>query len=147
VLITNEEEEEKPAKEIEIDSSTSALAGEFKEDTKAVPPQPRVMVYIDSHQNKHQHPKSKIHFDIAYTGKSGSQFRQGKDLAWHKVNTAKTMKNWALGLDRKGQLVEGGKPMSLEKVELDDGVIYDATAQKAGGVITVVYHCNPPKTE
>lgn len=101
-----------------------------------------IRVYLDSHQNKHQHGKSMIAELGVWKSKKGSTFAEGRGLAWHRTHTAVTIKNWALA-----QKINDGEKKTPKKEPLDDGYIYDATAERRGDVITVIYHCNPVKSE
>ena len=104
--------------------------------------QEEIRVYLDSHQNKHQHPESMIAELGIWTKKKGTLFASGKGLAWHQKNTAETIKNWAM----QQQYVDKQKHIP-KKTAMDDGYIYDASAFKEGNVIYVTYHCNPEANE
>ena len=101
-----------------------------------------VEVYIDSHQNKHQHAKAMIAELGIWKSKKGSLFAKEKDLGWHQNNSAVTMKDYALELT----LADGEKDIP-KKEPMDDGIIYDATVEKKGKKLVAIYHCSPPKTE
>ncbi len=103
---------------------------------------PQVDVYLEHHQNKHQHKNSMIAEIGTWKAKKGSLFASGKGLQWHRTNTAVMVRNWALSLG----LVDG-QSRTLKKAPLTDGYIYDASASRAGGVVNVSYHCNPTETE
>ena len=94
---------------------------------------PQVDVYLEHHQNKHQHKNSMIAEIGTWKAKKGSLFASGKGLQWHRTNTAVMVRNWALSLG----LVDG-QSRTLKKAPLTDGYIYDASASRAGGVVNGV---------
>ena len=100
-----------------------------------------LIIGIDTHQNKHQHPNALIPQLGTWIRKKGSTFAKGKGLEWHRNNTAKTMQTWA-----KANLPIA-QQIYLQKQPLSDGYIYDATLFMDLGVAVVTYHCNPPKNE
>jgi hypothetical protein len=99
-----------------------------------------IKVYIDHHQDKHQHPDSAIYG--AWKHKRGSSFASGKGRKWHEQNTAETIKSWALE-----QSLKEGDTRYPKKVPMSDGYIYDAAVMLLKGIIYVAYHCNPMKSE
>ena len=99
-----------------------------------------IEVYIDSHQDKHQHPDSVIYGPWGH--KRGSSFASGRGRKWHSENTAVTIKKWALA-----QNLKEGDIKFPKKVPMSDGYIYDASVMMQKGKIYVTYHCNPPKSE
>jgi hypothetical protein len=102
-----------------------------------------LVVGLDPHQNKHQHPKTMIAQLGIWKSKKGSTFARGKGLAWHTANTAITMQNWAIG-----QLpLQPNQTITLAKRPMTDGYIYDASIQLDQGIAVVAYHCNPTESE
>ena len=104
-----------------------------------------VVVLIDHHQQKHQ--RDKIPEFPAYTGEPGSKFASGKDLEWHRGNTAETVKATVLdSVDKR--LVTATTTYAPSKVPKDEIVYdlivsYDAPTGKWVGS----YHCNPLRNE
>ena len=101
-----------------------------------------IQVWLEPHQNKHQHADSMIPQLGSWKSKKGSLFASGRGLEWHRANTAVTIRNWALALGLKE-----GESRIPKKEPMTDGYIYDATAEMQKGVIIVSYHCNPPEDE
>lgn len=118
-------------------------AEEAAPDSILVRDKDNVAVYLDNHQNKHQHGNSMIAEFGAWKAKKGSTFKAGKGLAWHKENTAVTIANWALAQN----LSDGQVKYPSKTKPLADGYIYDAKVERTGTRISVVYHCNPPSNE
>ena len=101
----------------------------------------KIVVGIDHHQNKHQHPKTMSAEIGTWTKKKGTLFKKGRGLDWHRRNTAETIKAWALE-----QIPLTGR-VTLKKKPLSDGYIYDASVQPDEGLAIVTYHCNPLQNE
>lgn len=134
-----------PAARAARDGAAAAAAAAFDPgDSRQVINQENIAVYIDTHQDKHQHPSSVIFGPWQH--KRGSNFAQGKDLAWHAANSAVTIRDYALAAHADGLLREGITHYP-KKAPMSDGIIYDAAITLIGGKIYVVYHCNPPESE
>lgn len=101
-----------------------------------------IKVYLDKHQNKHQHPNTMIAQLGRWQSRKGTTFKKGKDLNWHMEHTAQTIMHWALE-----QQYDENKPIIPKKTPMGDGYIYDASATKIGETIYVFYHCNPQQDE
>lgn len=102
-----------------------------------------LVVGLDPHQNKHQHPKTMIAQLGTWTKKKGSTFARGKGLAWHTTNTAVTMQNWAI----THLPLQPNQTITLAKRPMTDGYIYDAALFLDQGIAVVAYHCNPTESE
>jgi hypothetical protein len=103
---------------------------------------PEIKVYLEHHQNKHQHKNSMIGELGVWKSKKGTTFKAGKGLAWHRANTAVTARDWAASLG-----LADGEARVAKKAPMADGYIYDVKAMRAGGRINVTYHCNPVSDE
>jgi hypothetical protein len=136
IVNSDSEAEEKAAEAEEVVGTLLVL----QRDATATSPE--VQVHLEAHQNKHQHHKSMIPQLGTWTKKKGTTFKAGRGLDWHRNNTAVTMRNWALGLG-----LTDGQSRTAVKEPMADGYIYDAKAMRAGGVLNVTYHCNPPQNE
>jgi hypothetical protein len=101
-----------------------------------------VVVLIDHHQQKHQ--LSLIPHFPTYTGKPGTKFAPGKDLAWHTTNTAQVVKSTVLEAVRNGTMTPETDALSPSKDAIG-GIIYDLTItyDKPSGKYVGSYHCNP----
>jgi hypothetical protein len=102
-----------------------------------------LVIGLDPHQNKHQHPKSRIPELGPWKYKSGTKFAYGKGLTWHRDNTAKTMQKWAI----KQLPIGPTDKVILPKKPLSDEYIYDAALFMDQGVNVLTYHCNPQSDE
>lgn len=120
-----------PAQETGAPAVTDAVLVHEADDT---------FVYLDSHQNKHQHASAMIAALGTWSAKKGTLFGPSEGLAWHAANTARTIATWAVA-----QKLKPGAKAIPKKVPMDDGIIYDATAEMdESGRLVVIYHCNPP---
>ena len=102
-----------------------------------------IVVLIDHHQQKHQRDKI-AHFP-PYTGEPGSKFAAGKNLDWHRRNTAAVVKETVQDcVDRGVTSRTGAYAPSKDAI---DGIIYDLgiTYDDATGKWVGSYHCNPVK--
>jgi hypothetical protein len=106
-----------------------------------------VLVLIDSHQQKHQHPSARIAQFGTYRGKKGSRFAKTKDLEWHRANTAQTVKTMVLEAVRDGRAkkesVYATPKTPRDGIVYDLGISWDETGRKWVGS----YHCNPLRNE
>ena len=108
----------------------------------------RYVVWLQHHQNKHQHPNARIPQIGTWNKEAGDRFSKEKGLEWHTKNTAEWVLKWLVAhsdeiIQKKG----GGNVMPDKTVTKDDDdITYDLTASMEGeGVITGSYHCNPAK--
>ena len=101
-----------------------------------------IVVLIDHHQQKHQ--LSLIPHFPTYTGKPGTKFAPGKDLAWHTNNTAQVVKSTVEDAVKNGTMTPATDSLSPSKDAID-GIIYDLTItyDKPSGKYVGSYHCNP----
>ena len=103
--------------------------------------QPEVNVYLEHHQNKHQHKNAMIAEIGTWKSKKGSTFASNKGLQWHRTTTAVVVRDWALSAG-----LTDGTSAVLKKKPMSDGYIYDASAEQAGGVINVSYPATHRRT-
>lgn len=107
----------------------------------------RYVVWLQHHQNKHQHPKARIPEIGAWNSAAGDRFSSEKGLEWHKKNTAEWILQWLVAHSDEIVQKKGGDVTPDKTVTKDDeDVTYDLTAWLEGeGVISGSYHCNPAK--
>ena len=105
-----------------------------------------IVVLIDHHQQKHQ--TSQIPHFPAYTGKPGSKFADGKNLAWHETTTALVVKETVRTAVADGTMTPETEALSPSKDAIG-GIIYDLTItfDDATGKYVGGYHCNPVVNE
>ena len=106
-----------------------------------------VVVLIDHHQNKHQHPEAQTTKFGQYEGGKGTKFASHKDLEWHRTNTAETVKQTVLDAVSDKSVTQE-KPLAPSKDAID-GIIYDLliTFDEPTGKWVGSYHCNPVVSE
>jgi hypothetical protein len=106
-----------------------------------------VLVLIDSHQQKHQHPSARVAQFGTYRGKKGSRFAKAKDLEWHRANTAQTVKAMVLEAVRDGRAKKESVYATPKTPR--DGIVYDLAISwdESGRKWVGSYHCNPVRSE
>lgn len=104
-----------------------------------------IVVVMDSHQQKHQ--RTQIPKFGTYIGKPGTKFAEGKDLDWHKANTARTVHTSVATSVQQGLIVPG--QTYAPSKDAIDGINYDLgiTLDQDTGKYVGSYHCNPVKDE
>jgi hypothetical protein len=108
-----------------------------------------IMVYVDSHQNKHQ--STKIALLKPYDGGKGSTFPDKVDFEYHKSTIAPIVLDWAIKMqgyimakaktNDKAYIPKSKFDLAPDHIDFDVVAVYDADED----VVNVTYHCGPNK--